>query len=184
MNCEDWENFFDYEEECQAANDGTHTKNLKLIITIPILTLLILIFVGIKREKIKKVFMDFKENPKEYMMGILVRVKNTCCDYTCCDYITQRINSFRSDPPRLVPRYQATRLLFGHRSEDNISFRARQEASRLIRPFFAERLWHSESALSETRTVEMTSVPQSTPLPTHRRFDLPSTRHPLARLDV
>ena len=183
INCEDWENFFDYEEECRAEHEVKKT-NLKLLITLPIVAVLILIFIGINRKKIKKILMDLKEDPRNYLMGILVGVKNTCCDYTCCDYITQRINSFRSDPPRLVPRYQATRLLFGHRSEDNISFRARQEASRLIRPMFAERLWHSESALTETRSVELTSVPQSTPLPTHRQLDLQSERQPLRRLDV
>ena len=180
MNCEDWENFFDYEEECRAENEVKKT-NLKLLITLPIVAVLILIFIGINRKKIKKILMDLKEDPRNYLMGILVGVKNKIA---CCDYITQRLNSFRSEPPRFVPRYQATRLLFGHRSEDNISFRARQEASRLIRPFFAERLWHSESALTETRSVELTSVPQSTPLPTHRQLDLPSTRQPLRRLDV
>ena len=207
-NCINWEQFFDYEEECIEEKEEAKKKIMALSITLPIIAVLIGLVCFKFRLGIKLFFKDLKKDPRKAIRGRFMGLKNRLYNMKCCDCFRswrqtseeENEDETTEDCPPPTQRYQATRPVHRIPSDEEISRIAREQASRLIAPFFRScnwwnteatvtiddhesAQWHEDSGLNEIESV-LNPKHTSTPANPNDRTIVKEKRRPLQRLDV
>ena len=207
-NCQNWQQFYDYEEECNEEKEETKKKIMACSIILPIVAVFILLVCVKFRLGIKMFFKDLKEDPRKTIRGRYMSIKDRLCNLKLCEYFRswrrtseeETEDETTEDCPPPTQRYQATRPVHRVPSDEEISRMAREQASRLIRPFFRSCNWWNtettnsmgehestqwpvESGLNE---IEAALAPKhtSTPAIKNDRTIVKENRQPLRRLDV
>ena len=181
-NCENWELYYDYEYECIQDQKTKKKTKIASAILIPIFLILIGICLFKFRFKLRGLFRNFRSNPREFLYDQCNGFKERIHEIACCEYIRRRIERFRyGDQPTLpLRRYQATRLIHRIPSEEDLSMRARNEASRLLRSAMARPLWGmTDDTTDESYLNDSSFRPTHTSSPIVREAGV---RVPLGRL--